>query len=466
MKDPTQFTAEELELSADIISHTTRKAAADFPYMMKPIYSLRAEASDLIPSMCSDYSFLYYNPKWVIGIYSKNKQKLINTIIHSVLHSLLLHPSMTTQNDKLFEAAADMAVFSMMHEANAISAPMNILAEINKLLDDCGSRTTSEFYDKAEKSTAFRSRLFSVVQKLKEDDHSLWYTKRDNDEKNNTPPPSIQDSPQSQPSDEQEDGSAQISVSISELKESLKKDEEEWTRLLTAAQHSAASQSYGSQAGNMFFTPKPPDRFSRFSYIEYLKRFALKEVVAEDPDTLDIMMYHWGLDNLDNTPIVELCETRELCCASDIIIAIDVSGSCGGETASNFLRQIYTLFTQMNIKSSVNINVVTFDTEITMEKKIRSRKDADSLVTNYNPGGWGGTDFRCVFEYADNFSRKNRGKKLKGLFFFSDACGAFPDKKPSYRTTFFVPTNSDDSPFSYFNLDYVPDWVELVRYED
>ncbi|MBQ5332225.1 MAG: hypothetical protein J6K92_03050, partial [Oscillospiraceae bacterium] len=120
---------------------------------------------------------------------------------------------------------------------------------------------------------------------------------------------------------------------------------------------------------------------------------------------------------------------------------------------------------QMNIRSSVNINVVTFDTNITMEKNIRSKKDAEILVQDYSPGGWGGTDFRCVFEYADNFSKKNRGKKLKGLFFFSDACGAFPDTKPSYRTTFFVPAE-DDQAYSFFDTDFVPEWVELVKYKD
>lgn len=463
MKDPTQFSADELELSANIISHTMRTAAADFPYMMKPVYSLRAEATDETPSMCSDYSCLYYNPKWVIGIYSKNKKKLENTIIHSVLHSLLLHPSMTSENDKIFEAAADMAVFSMMHEAGAINAPMTILNEISKLLEGCKSRTTSEFYDNADKSTAFRNRLFSAVTKLKEDDHSLWYThkdKRSSDPQNGqSTVAETQDAPNNPQNAECEEGS------LSKACEVLKADEAEWSKLMIMAQHSAASKTYGTTSGNLFFTPAPPDRFSKFSYIEYLRRFALQEVVSEDPDTLDMMMYHWGLDNLDNTPIVELCETRELCCATDIIIAIDVSGSCSGEIASNFLRQIYTLFTQMNIRSSVNINVVTFDTNITMEKKIRSKKDAEILVQDYSPGGWGGTDFRCVFEYADNFSKKNRGKKLKGLFFFSDACGAFPDTKPSYRTTFFVPAE-DDQAYSFFDTDFVPEWVELVKYKD
>ncbi len=107
----------------------------------------------------------------------------------------------------------------------------------------------------------------------------------------------------------------------------------------------------------------------------------------------------------------------------------------------------------------------TFDTQITSEKIIRSRKDAEKLIRDYKGTGWGGTSFECVFDYADNFSKNNRGKKLKGLFFFSDAMGSFPEQKPKYRTTFFFPVN--DEPM-FFNDNYlsVPEWVELVKYKD
>ena len=123
------------------------------------------------------------------------------------------------------------------------------------------------------------------------------------------------------------------------------------------------------------------------------------------------------------------------------------------------------MFEQMNIRSSVNIRVVTFDTQITSEKVIRSRKDADKFIRDYEGVGWGGTSFDCVFKYADDFSKNNRGKKLKGLFFFSDAMGYFPDKKPKYRTTFFVPVDNDPM-FCCDNYLCVPDWVELVKYKD
>ena len=293
--------------------------------------------------------------------------------------------------------------------------------------------SVGELYELAQKDVKAFSKMYSIVSKLKEDDHSLWYLK-----------------PEEQPQ--------------GNMTGNKSGQEQSWSKLLVDAKLSAKSDSFGSAHGNMFMEIKKPDRFSRFDYLEYIRRFARQEIVSEDPDTIDMIMYTWGMENLDDTPIVEFSEVREQCTATDIIIAIDMSGSCSGEIAKNFLRQIITLFEQMNIRSSVNIHVVAFDTQLLFTKIIRSKNDVHDFFDDYKGCGWGGTDFRCVFEYADKFAEKNKGKKLKGLFFFSDGEGLFPGEKPSYRTTFFIP--KDENSGVFFEPHFVPDWVELVRYTD
>lgn len=466
MEEKTAFTAEEKELSEQIIKHTMRTAASSFPFLAKPIYSLKTEPSGKITSICSDYEYIYYNPAWLIDMYKKNSKKMENTIIHTVLHNLYLHPSMTSENDKVFETAADMSVFCMMRNADALRTNSAIDKEFDAFLKLCDDTSTSALFKKADEEPVFFNKMFSIVSKLKEDDHNLWYTKRKDE------PPKQSEIPQEgeaaaipTPSDIPDNDNSENSAYAAAAGSTLDKSEEMWKSMLVQAKASARSTQYGSQHGNMFDEIKKPDRFSKFSYLEYLKRFAVQEIMSEDPDTFDIIMYTWGMDNLGDTPIVEFSETREQCSVSDIIIAIDMSGSCSGDIAVNFLRQVYTLFEQLNIRSSVNIHVVTFDTQITSEKIIHSRKDAEKLISNYKGIGWGGTSFDCVFRYADDFSRNNRGKKLKGLFFFSDAMGFFPTEKPKYRTTFFVPVENDPM-FCYDNYLSVPDWIELVKYKD
>lgn len=454
MDKKTELTQDEKELSADIIKHTMRTAASSFPFLAKPIYSLKTEASDEIQTIGSDYEYIYYNPKWLIGMYSKNSRKMENTIIHTVLHNLYLHPSMTTENDKIFEAAADMSIFCMMKNADALQTNSAINKELDAFLKLCGSTSTADLFKAAENDAVLFNKMFSLVSKLKEDDHNMWYTKR-------SKPPQHE---QQQAAAVLSEGGGQDEQAVSVSVKNIGENEEMWSSMLVQAKTNARSPHYGRVHGNMFDEVKKPDRFSKFSYLEYLKRFAVQEIISEDLDTFDMIMYTWGIDNLGDTPLIEFSETREQCSVSDIIIAIDMSGSCSGDIAVNFLRQIYTLFEQMNIRSAVNIHVVTFDTDITSKKIIRSRKDAEKLIRDYEGIGWGGTDFNCVFSYADEFSKKNRGKKLKGLFFFSDAMGPFPPEKPKYRTTFFVPYDNDLIDYDSFN--FVPDWVELVKYKD
>ena len=85
-----------------------------------------------------------------------------------------------------------------------------------------------------------------------------------------------------------------------------------------------------------------------------------------------------------------------------------------------------------------------------------------TAVITFIAFGFGGTDFNCVFDYADEFRKKSGGRPLKGLFFFSDACGNFPDEKKEYPTTFFVP----ETTYALDLESFVPGWVELVHYKD
>ena len=50
--------------------------------------------------------------------------------------------------------------------------------------------------------------------------------------------------------------------------------------------------------------------------------------------------------------------------------------------------------------------------------------------------GFGGTDFRPVFEYVDRLCREKEFAHLGGLIYFTDGYGTFPEKQPDYRAAF------------------------------
>jgi predicted metal-dependent peptidase len=74
--------------------------------------------------------------------------------------------------------------------------------------------------------------------------------------------------------------------------------------------------------------------------------------------------------------------------------------------------------------------------------------------------GLGGTDFRPVFARVDELRRKKEFQNLRGLIYFTDGYGSFPEKKPDYDAAFVFVEDE------YNNPD-VPPWaIKLVLQRD
>lgn len=443
------FTDEELKIAQKIITFSRREAAKKLSFLEKGIYYLTPAVTAEVKCISADYTNLYYNPKGLIEMFSKNSSKPTEEIAHCVMHCMLKHPSFTLPDEELSDACTDASVEAMLESAGIYRHN-----EFNYLSRECGSSSAAKLYNAAAEDAKLQKRITALSNKYCQDEHSVW----------RKPPEDCKSKCGVQNENGQENGGERSSEQslASAVNASIKDRENAWDQLLSDAK-SQLSMTYGNGSGNIFASIEPPSRFSKFSYKEYLKKFAAAEIIEEDPETIDLMLYTAGMDMYEDICFVEPYEVREAVSPTDIIFAIDMSGSCSGDIAVNFLRQIYTLFETMNIKSVVNIHVLFFDTEILGAKTIRSKNDADKFIKNYTGHGFGGTDFNCVFDYANTFSEKSGGKRLKGLFFFSDACGNFPYEKPYYKTTFFVPVESCGG----FELGFgIPEWVELVKYDD
>ena len=70
--------------------------------------------------------------------------------------------------------------------------------------------------------------------------------------------------------------------------------------------------------------------------------------------------------------------------------------------------------------------------------------------------GFGGTDFRPVFTYVDKLVKNKEFSNLKGLIYFTDGKGVFPEKKPDYETAFVFVRDE-------YEIPEVPPWaIKLV----
>ena len=110
--------------------------------------------------------------------------------------------------------------------------------------------------------------------------------------------------------------------------------------------------------------------------------------------------------------------------------------------------------------TKINLHIIQCDADIQEAVKITNQHEFDEYMKNMKIHGLGGTDFRPVFEYVGQLRNNKEFSNLKGLIYFTDGYGAYPERKPDYDTAFvFV----DDE---YNNPD-VPPWaIKLVLQRD
>ena len=80
------------------------------------------------------------------------------------------------------------------------------------------------------------------------------------------------------------------------------------------------------------------DRISAKNYKELLRELTTtREICREVPDSIDPMLYQYGFELNEDSPLLEPAEYSEQKSVDMIVIAIDVSSSCcDSETMSEF----------------------------------------------------------------------------------------------------------------------------------
>jgi len=99
-----------------------------------------------------------------------------------------------------------------------------------------------------------------------------------------------------------------------------------------------------------------------------------------------------------------------------------------------------------NFFTKINLHIIQCDAEVQEDRKITSQKDFDNYLDTMQLHGFGGTDFRPVFQYVDELVRAGEFTNLKGMIYFTDGRGIFPEKKPDYDAAFVFLDDGYDPP--------------------
>ena len=196
----------------------------------------------------------------------------------------------------------------------------------------------------------------------------------------------------------------------------------------------------------------------RYDYTAFLKKFAvLGEAMRINDDEYDYIFYTYGLRQYKNMPLIEPLEYKEVKRIREFVIAIDTSGSTSGELVQRFMQKTYNILKSTeSFFSKINLHIIQCDAQIQEDAKITSQEEFDRYLENMKIRGLGGTDFRPVFQYVEQLRREKEFQNLRGLIYFTDGYGTFPERKPDYETAFVFIREE-------YELSEVPAWaIKLV----
>jgi predicted metal-dependent peptidase len=198
----------------------------------------------------------------------------------------------------------------------------------------------------------------------------------------------------------------------------------------------------------------------RYNYRDILQRFVeTGEEIKINDNEFDYVYYTYGLRRYGNLPLIEPLEYMEDKKVREIVIALDTSASCKGKTVKNFVKKTYEMLkSEENFFRKINIHIIQCDVEIRSDIKIQNEDDLKEFIEYGELRGFGGTDFRSVFDYVEILQEQGEFENLKGLIYFTDGFGIYPEKMPDYDVIFAF-LNEDE------NRAAVPSWAMKVVME-
>ena len=101
----------------------------------------------------------------------------------------------------------------------------------------------------------------------------------------------------------------------------------------------------------------------------------------------------------------------------------------------------------------VSVYIVECDEKIQNFVHLDRISDLRQYAAAFHVHGGGGTDFRPVFRWTQEMQKKGALKDLRGLLYFTDGYGVWPEEPTRYETAFIFSGEEET------NDDAAPDWA-------
>lgn len=398
------------QIGAEILSAARNQLYLNMPYLDAALCGLTFRPGGVTDSLATDGETLYYDGCYLADRYLHSDRLVNRAYLHVILHCMLRHLAKKRgRKEELWDLSCDIAVESILDELpypclQAGSAPMKqkIYGENRR---EMKVLTAEGVYRRLLRLDLSPYELAQLRRAFLADDHGPWT------------PQSPEQQEQSQRQDQQWAGNAQQTQ----------------TGLETVLTDSAA----GGEAVRQQL--QVANRES-VDYRAFLRRFAVpREVMEVDGDAFDYGFYSYGLRLYGNMPLVEPPETKEEKRIEDFVIAVDTSMSTSGALVREFLSCTYAILrSTQTFTRKVNIRILQCDDQLRSDTVIHRLEDLKDYMDHFELVGGSATDFRPVFRHVADLQAEGAFTNLRGLLYFTDGCGIYPQKRPPYDTAFIL----------------------------
>ncbi len=390
------------ELAKKVLALARDSIVVKYRFFDKSLAAITLIEDESARSYISGVGTLTYDPARLVRDYRDDENFAIRLLLHVIFHSIFMHHNREDiANREYWDIACDIAtenaVLALGDDYQRLSDTevQIVLSKLNKWVP----RLTAEYLYRefmvggiSSDSAKDYARLFSM---------DVHYRK---------------------------DGAKDEQITISSA------DWEKISRRVAAELKSFSKDVKGKDT--ILMNIKEGNR-KKYDYDDIVKRFAvMSEQIKVSPDEFDYIYYTYGLSQYKNMPLIEPLEYTDEKKIREFVIAVDTSASVRGKVVEGFLTRTYDLLTSSSFAESMNIHIIQCDSDIASDVIIKDRANLANIAENLKVKGFGATDFRPVFNYVDDLIAKREFTNLKGLIYFTDGYGIYPQSPPGYDVMF------------------------------
>lgn len=423
LKQTKQQKAEKL--AAQIMNLARDTIVVHMRFLDSALAALRPQPSAGLNGMAADGARIFYDPIFLLRRCRKDTNYAVRMYLHILLHSIFYHSFQYGRvEEELWDLTADIAVENTILEmelpAAALKTDEEARERLAKMKNEAGGLTAEKLYKYYKANPFYEEEKEELRRLFKKDEHIYW-----------------------------------------QAQEELFMTNEQWRKITERIKADLKTFSKGKSNSDSLKKNLAEATKEKYDYAEILRRFTVTgEDIRINDDEFDYIYYTYGLSQYGNIPLIEPLEYKDVKKIKEFVIAIDTSASCRGAVVQAFLNKTYTILKGTeNFFNKINVHIIQCDSEVQSDTKITCDDEFEYFIRNGELKGFGATDFRPVFEYVDKLLEDGEFENLKGIIYFTDGYGVYPERMPDYETMFVFLEEDDAQP-------EVPPWAVKVILEE